>query len=67
MIATVPRAIGEFGAAHFGIELRPAPLAMPRAEGFVWWHQRFQNDPAHRWWRRMLVDAFLPFNRAPAG
>lgn len=67
MIATVPRAIGDFGAAHFGIELRPVPLAMPRAEGFVWWHQRFQNDPAHRWWRRMLVDAFLPFNRMPAG
>lgn len=65
LISTVPRAIGEFARAHFGIALRPVPLPMPRAEGFIWWHQRFQNDPGHRWWRRMLIEAFAPFN-APA-
>jgi DNA-binding transcriptional LysR family regulator len=62
LISTVPRAIGEFGRTHFGIVLRPVPIAMPRAEGFMWWHQRFQNDPGHRWWRRMLIEAFAPFN-----
>lgn len=62
MISTVPRAIGEFGRNHFGLALRPMPIAMPRAEGFIWWHQRFQNDPGHRWWRRMVIEAFAPFN-----
>ena len=66
MIATVPRAIGEWGMARWEVELRPVPLQMPKAEAFVWWHQRFNNDPGHRWWRRMLVDAFLPFNKFAA-
>ncbi|MGE0151633.1 MAG: LysR family transcriptional regulator [Reyranellaceae bacterium] len=63
LISTVPRAIGDFARAHFGAALRPAPLPMPRAEGYMWWHQRFQNDPGHRWWRRLLIEAFAPFNR----
>jgi|CXWL01.1.fsa_nt_gi DNA-binding transcriptional LysR family regulator len=62
LISTVPRAIGEFGRDRFGIVMRPTPLPMPRADAFIWWHQRFQNDPGHRWWRRMLVEAFAPFN-----
>ncbi len=62
LISTVPRAIGEFGRDHFGTVMRPTPLAMPRADAYIWWHQRFQNDPGHRWWRRMLVEAFAPFN-----
>lgn len=62
LISTVPRAIGEFGRDHFGIVLRPVPIGMPRAEAYIWWHQRFQNEPGHRWWRRMLIEAFAPFN-----
>jgi DNA-binding transcriptional LysR family regulator len=65
LISTVPRAIGEFGTKRFGTVMRPVPIAMPRAEAFIWWHQRFQNEPGHRWWRRMLVEAFAPFNTAP--
>lgn len=62
LISSVPRAIGEFAARHFGTVMRPVPLQMPRADAYIWWHQRFQNDPGHRWWRRMLVEAFAPFN-----
>jgi DNA-binding transcriptional LysR family regulator len=62
LISTVPRAIGEFARMHFGTVARPVPLQMPRADAYIWWHQRFQNDPGHRWWRRMLVEAFAPFN-----
>lgn len=65
LVSMVPRAVAEFGRECFGVVIRPAPLQMPAAEAYIWWHQRFQNDPGHRWWRRMLVEAFAPFNKAP--
>ncbi len=69
LIATVPRSIGEWGQQQFGLQLLQPPLRLPRAEAFLWWHQRFHNDPAHRWWRKMLLDAYAPLrrrNRIPA-
>lgn len=69
LIATVPRSVAEWGRRQFGLRLLPPPLAMPKAEAFLWWHQRFHNEPGHRWWRRMLLDIYAPLrrgSRAPA-
>ncbi|HEX2116030.1 MAG TPA: LysR family transcriptional regulator [Alphaproteobacteria bacterium] len=60
MIATVPRAIAEYGARILPIEIHTPPLHLPRGDAYLWWHQRFHNDPGHRWWRKALLDAFAP-------
>jgi DNA-binding transcriptional LysR family regulator len=61
LIATVPRAIAEYGARVLPIELHAPPLELPRGDAYLWWHQRFNNDPGHRWWRKALLDAFAPW------
>lgn len=63
LVASVPRSIAEFGTTTFGLALRPPPLDLPRGDAYLWWHRRFQNDPGHRWWRRVLMDAFAPYRR----
>jgi DNA-binding transcriptional LysR family regulator len=64
LIATVPRAIAEYGARTLPIEIHAPPLDLPRGDAFLWWHQRFHNDPGHRWWRKALLDAFAPHRPA---
>lgn len=31
------------------------PLELPRTQIYLYWHRRFQNDPAHRWLRDFAV------------
>lgn len=65
LIATLPLAIAE-RAVQLGVELRPPPLDLPRANAYLWWHARFQNDPGHVWWRHALVEALAPFRQDDA-
>lgn len=64
LVATVPRAIAEYGARTLPIEIHAPPLDLPRGDAYLWWHQRFHNDPGHRWWRKALLDAFAPYRPA---
>lgn len=61
LIATVPRSIAEYGARTLPIEIHDPPLDLPPGDAYLWWHQRFHNDPGHRWWRKALHDAFAPY------
>lgn len=60
MVAAVPRSIAEWGARCFGLRCFPPPVALPKGDAYLWWHERLHNDPGHRWWRRMLLEAFAP-------
>lgn len=61
LVATVPRGLAEYFSAFLPITMREPPIALPRGRGHLWWHQRYQNDPGHRWWRTALCDAYAPF------
>ncbi|MFT8242843.1 LysR family transcriptional regulator [Roseomonas sp. BN140053] len=63
LLATVPRAIAEYGATLLGLRVLPPPLPLPRGDAYLWWHERVQKDPGHAWWRRLLLDAFAPYRR----
>jgi DNA-binding transcriptional LysR family regulator len=39
------------------LRLLPPPLAVPDISLFVAWHPRVDDDPAHAWFRGMLVRA----------
>jgi DNA-binding transcriptional LysR family regulator len=61
LIATVPLSVARRGELRFGLTARPAPLELPAAEAYLWWHPRYQHDAAHAWWRGQLNDAFAAF------
>lgn len=58
MVAAVPRTIAEWGARLYGLRRFPPPLPLPAGDAYLWWHERLHGDAAHRWWRRLLLDAF---------
>jgi hypothetical protein len=34
----------------------PFPLAIPRLEAHLYWHESVENDPANRWLREEIED-----------
>jgi DNA-binding transcriptional LysR family regulator len=60
-VATLPRALGEEASRFVPLALLPPPLALPPGEADLWWHERVDRDPAHRWLRAGLLQAFAPY------
>lgn len=58
LIATVPRGFGVAMHAPAALKAMPHPVDLPTVEIRLLWHERFQRDPASRWLRDRLVDAF---------
>jgi DNA-binding transcriptional LysR family regulator len=61
MIATLPRSMAEAGQRIAPLALHTPPLDLPRSDAFLWWHERFQRDPGHAWFRQALLAAFAPY------
>ena len=41
-----------------GLRMVPCPLPLPALEIRQYWHERVQNDPAHRWFRQLMYELF---------
>jgi len=57
LVATVPRCVAETFARGFGLQLFEPPLELPTFDIGQVWHQRYDQDAAHRWLRGLMVDA----------
>jgi DNA-binding transcriptional LysR family regulator len=57
LAVTVPSGLARLyaGAGVVGI---PLPFAVPPIELALYWHERLQDDAAHRWLRGVFVDLF---------
>jgi DNA-binding transcriptional LysR family regulator len=62
LLATVPGLLALQTMAGLG-HVRP-PLACPTMPMYAIWHQRYQQDPAHRWLRAQLDEAVAQARRA---
>lgn len=47
LIATIPRRLLDALPDREGIVIREAPSELPSVEHSMWWHPRFDRDPAH--------------------
>lgn len=71
LVLTAPSALAAVGDP--GVRAVAAPLALPRHSVNLLWHERFDNDPAQRWLRGLLIevareqDALLASGRASRG
>ncbi|MEM7155842.1 MAG: LysR family transcriptional regulator [Myxococcota bacterium] len=52
LLLTGPESLGIESAKTLPIELRPVPIELPRTPSYLGWHERFERDPAHRWFRQ---------------
>lgn len=55
MVLTAPVLLARELAAHYPLQIVPAPLDLPGFTLHLVWHERFEDDPGHRWLRDAMV------------
>lgn len=58
LIATVPRDLAEFCVKHGAVRYVETPMKSPVIDVHLFWHRRFQKDPAHAWLRGAIHQLF---------
>ena len=51
-VATLPAVVASSMAGHLRLAIFKTPIAMPSISVAQYWHERYHNDPAHRWLRQ---------------
>lgn len=57
-ILTCPRSLAEIYSSWGNVEIAPAPVDAPPIEVKMVWHERFQSDAFHRWFRSQVSVTF---------
>jgi DNA-binding transcriptional LysR family regulator len=52
---TAPTRLVETLAPRLRLATRTVPIAVPIIDTFLYWHARVDRDPAHRWFRELVV------------
>ncbi|MFF7727145.1 LysR family transcriptional regulator [Streptomyces sp. NPDC008001] len=64
LVVTLPDAATRSARHQLGLTTLPLPLDLPEVPLYLFWHQRYDNDPAHAWLRetatRTLRALFTP-------
>lgn len=58
LIATVPLDLAEFCVKHGAVRYVTTPMKSPVIDVHLFWHRRFQKDPAHAWLRGAIHKLF---------
>jgi DNA-binding transcriptional LysR family regulator len=54
LIANLPQTVARHIAGR-GFVIRPVPIVMPPIQISLYWHERYQNDPGHGWFRQYVT------------
>lgn len=57
LVATVPERLARLVSSSLNLEVREPPIPVPGFGVYLYWHRRFQDDPAHVWLRSQIVAA----------
>jgi DNA-binding transcriptional LysR family regulator len=57
LVATVPRRLLCAPIDLRGVVTLEAPRELPAVVDSLWWHPRFDSDPAHQWLRERIHEA----------
>jgi DNA-binding transcriptional LysR family regulator len=58
LIATLPERFAQRCEAPFGLVTSPHPARLPDIAINLFWHAKFNRDPANMWLRQLLVELF---------
>lgn len=69
LVATVPERFADRCRAPFDLVSAPHPVKLPEIGINLFWHAKYNNDPANMWLRQLLVELFAdnPGARARRG
>lgn len=56
MVCTLARSVAERARELYGVRVLKPPLELPTSAAVAWWPRQHQEDEAHRWFRRLLLD-----------
>ena len=56
LVATVPERLAEHMAKPFGLKYVPHPVKLPEIVINLFWHAKYQKDPANQWLRGLLFE-----------
>lgn len=59
LLLTMPERFARIANEHFNNQILTLPLAMPSWDVYLYWHRNVENDPANRWLREQVAQAFL--------
>jgi DNA-binding transcriptional LysR family regulator len=66
LIATLPRRVAELAAATLPVRIHPMPIDLWDVRVALGWHERCQDDPAHKFLRDLVVSAVGEYSAARA-
>lgn len=58
LIATVPERFADKCAGPFQLETSPLPFKLPDIAINLFWHAKYNREPANMWLRQLMVDLF---------
>ncbi len=58
LIAIVPHSVGSQISTQEAVRLLPLPVAIPAFDVRQCWHERYHDDPGHRWLRQQFAELF---------
>lgn len=58
LVLTMPGNYARIANRQFGNQILPLPLEMPSLDAYLYWHANVENEPANRWLREQIVEAF---------
>jgi DNA-binding transcriptional LysR family regulator len=56
LIATLPRRLARRFSRALKLQMLPIPFTLPPFRLTMLWHERVDSDPAHAWFRRLVVE-----------
>lgn len=60
LLMAVPMPLAEEAVARLDLVVVDAPVAIPAVRFVMAWHPRYDDAPAHRWWRNLVYDTVTP-------
>lgn len=58
LLLTMPGRYAQIANQSFGNLIAPLPFAMPTLDAYLYWHANVDREPANRWLREQIVNAF---------
>lgn len=67
LVATLPRGIAVLMQENLKLKVFEPPIALPKAQARVYWHERYHREPGNQWLRAFLMRLRLEPSEAVLG
>jgi LysR family nod box-dependent transcriptional activator len=57
LLATIQRSLAKLMASHLAVRILEPPVKLPCVDETLFWHQRSDNDPGHKWMCELMIAA----------